>query len=83
MGVHNNVHIPKGAWPNFTWYAIEFAIVLAVSMLLAREVNMYLSELTPEIQNYIWFAIVGIVFIAWYLGIRRLIFKKKVLQNSY
>ncbi len=39
MGVHNNVHIPRESWPHWTWYAIEFGIVLAVSMLVARELT--------------------------------------------
>lgn len=42
MGTHNNVHIPRESWPNWTWYAIEFGIVLAVSLLLAREVSDYM-----------------------------------------
>ncbi len=42
MGAHNNVHIPKESWPGWTWYAIEFGIVLAVSLLLAREISDYI-----------------------------------------
>lgn len=44
MGVHNNVHIPRESWPNWIWYAIEFAIVLAISMLIAREITNSLVE---------------------------------------
>ena len=44
-------YIPKEGWPKFTWYAIEFAIVLAVCMLVAREVVATLSELSPDLQN--------------------------------
>ena len=39
MGVHNNIHIPKESWPHWIWYAIEFAIVLAISMLVARQIT--------------------------------------------
>lgn len=42
MGAHNNVHIPKESWPRWTWYAIEFGIVLAASLLLAREMSDYM-----------------------------------------
>lgn len=42
VGTHNNVHIPSESWPGWTWYAIEFGIVLAVSMLLAREISDYI-----------------------------------------
>lgn len=48
MGVHNNVHIPKESWPNWTWYAIEFGIVLAISLLIAREISDYLL---PEVAK--------------------------------
>ena len=30
-------HIPKESWPSWTWYAIEFGIVLAVSMLFQEK----------------------------------------------
>ena len=33
------VHIPKESWPNWTWYAIEFGIVIAISMLVSREIT--------------------------------------------
>ena len=44
MGVHSNVHIPGESWPNWIWYAIEFAIVLAISMLVARAITDSLVE---------------------------------------
>ena len=31
MGANPYVHIPKESWPGWTWYAIEFGIVLALS----------------------------------------------------
>ena len=42
VGVHGNVHIPKESWPHWTWYAIEFGIVLAISMLIGREISDYI-----------------------------------------
>ncbi len=37
--VHNNVHIPKESWPNWTWYALEFGLVLAISMVIAWKIS--------------------------------------------
>ena len=39
MGANPYVHIPKESWPGWTWYAIEFGIVIAVSMLVSREIT--------------------------------------------
>ncbi|ABK78503.1 hypothetical protein CENSYa_1894 [Cenarchaeum symbiosum A] len=39
MGVHNNIHIPSESWPGWIWYAIEFAIVLAVSMVAGMMIS--------------------------------------------
>ena len=35
MGTHDNIHIPKESWPRFTWFVIEFFIVVAVANVLA------------------------------------------------
>ena len=80
---HDNVHIPKESWPNWTWYAIEFGIVLAISMLVSREITNSIEGLTPELQNWVFFAIVGGIFLGWYILIRSLILKKPILQNRY
>ena len=76
-------HIPSESWPSWTWYAIEFGIVLAISMLLSREITNSIEELTPELQNWIFMGIVGVIFLAWYIGIRGFILKKKILENRY
>ena len=39
MGANPYVHVPKESWPNWTWYAIEFGIVLAVSMVIGWKVS--------------------------------------------
>lgn len=83
MGANPYVHIPKESWPSWTWYAIEFGIVIAISMLVSREVTNSIENLTPEIQNYVFMGIVGLIFLAWYIGIRGFILKKKILRNSY
>ena len=83
MGVHPNIHIPKESWPNWTWYAIECVIVIVISLLLSREITDSIEGLAPDTQNYIFMGIVGIVFLIWYIGIRGIILKKKILKNSY
>jgi len=77
-----NAHIPKESWPGWTWYAIEFGIVLATSMLVSREITDSF-ELDPEAQNYLFMGIVGLIFLGWYIGIRGFVLKKKILRNSY
>jgi len=113
MGAHGNVHIPSESWPNWTWYALEFAIVLAASMVVAWKVSDAIlpavaaaaghagalaswegiSIHSPEFRaleadvearivtmsNWAFYAIVGGVFLAWYVLIRGLALKKRVL----
>ena len=83
MGVNPYVHIPKESWPSWTWYAIEFGIVMAISMLVSREITNSIENLTPEVQNYVFMGIVGLIFLVWYIGIRGFILKKKILTNKY
>lgn len=83
MGAHPNVHVPKESWPSWTWYAIEFGIVIAISMLVSREITNSIEGLTPEIQNWVFMGIVGAIFFVWYIVIRSLILKKKILDNKY
>lgn len=83
MGAHNNVHIPKESWPNWTWHAIEFGIVLAVSMLVSRELVNSIEGLAPDVQNWVFFGMVGGIFIGWYLILRAIVFKKPILGNRY
>jgi len=84
VGAHNNVHIPKESWPHFTWLAIEFFIVLAVAALGSREiVNLIASEASPDMQNWFFFGIIGLIMLGWYMGIRHGILKKKILETRY
>lgn len=83
MGVHNNVHIPSESWPNWIWYAIEFGIVLAVSMLVSREITDSIESLDISQQNWVFYGIVGAIFLGWYLLIRGLILKKRILETKY
>ena len=76
-------HIPKESWPHWTWYAIEFGIVLAISMLVSREITNSIEGLAADNQNYVFMGIVGLIFLAWYIVIRGFVLKKKILRNSY
>ena len=83
MGANPYVHVPKESWPNWTWYAIECVIVIAISMVTSSKITDSIEGLTPEVQNYIFMGIVGLIFLTWYVGIRGFILKKKILRNSY
>jgi len=83
MGANPFIHIPKESWPNWTWYAIECIIVIALSMIASSKITDSVEGLTPEVQNYIFMGIVGLIFLTWYVGIRGFILKKKILRNSY
>jgi hypothetical protein len=83
MGAHPNVHVPRESWPNWTWYAIEFGIVIAVSMLVSREITNSFEGLAPDIQNWVFMGIVGVIFFIWYVVIRSLVLKRKFLENKY
>jgi intracellular septation protein A len=84
MGVHNNVHIPKESWPHFTWLAIEFFIVMAIAALSSKEiVNVVAKEMDPTMQNWVFFGVIGGIYLTWYIGIRWMVFKKKILENRW
>ena len=83
MGANPYVHVPKESWPNWTWYAIECVIVIAISMVTSSKITDSIEGLSPEIQNYIFMGIVGLIFLTWYIGIRGFILKKKILRNNY
>ena len=83
MGTHDNIHIPRESFPHWIWYAIEVAIVGAVSFLISREITDSFEELAPDVQNYMFIGLVGVFFLIWYIGIRRFILKKKILENRY
>ena len=83
MGANPYIHIPKESWPNWIWYAIECIIVIAISMLTSSKITNSIEGLTPEVQNYVFMGIVGAFFLIWYVGIRGLVLKKKILRNNY
>ena len=83
MGVHNNVHVPKDSFPGFLWYAIEFFIVVGVSVGIAMNSVNYFTEIgfTEQMTNWIFWGIAGGVFLVYYLPIRALILKKPIFKN--
>ena len=83
MGANPYIHIPKESWPNWTWYAIECILLIVISFAVAVKTADSFGELPVDVHNYIITGIVGLFFLVWYVGIRGLILKKKILRNSY
>jgi len=83
MGVHNNIHVPEESFPRFVWYVIEFFIVLGIAVGIAMNSVNYFTQLgfTAQMTNWIFWGIVGVVFLVYYIPIRALIFKKPTLKN--
>ena len=82
MVAHDNIHIPKESFPNWIWYAIEAIIVIGISF----GISFKLAEsfdVTPEIGNWILSGTFGACFLVWYIIIRGIILKKKILRNKY
>lgn len=81
MVAHDNIHIPKESWPHWTWYAIEFFLTLAIAVVVAFKSTDAIEGLSPELQNWVFYGIVTLVFFVWYIIIRGLILKKPILGN--
>ena len=104
MPSRNNIHVPKESWPYYSWFLIEFAIVIAIAIVIAWQTNPFFEDsvmmygweceqesqetncsvaeeksVNQEMLNWIFWGIVGLVFAGWYLVIRRLVWKRKVL----
>lgn len=82
MGANPYIHIPKESWPNWTWYAIECVILIAVSLIASSKITDSIEGLTPEVQNYMFIGFLGVFFFIWYVGIRRFVLTK-VLKINY
>lgn len=83
MGVHNNVHIPEESWPHFLWYAIEFFIVLGISLGIGMVVANYFTQIQfkPQMVNWIFWGVAGAGLLIYYLGIRPHVFKKPIFSK--
>ena len=104
MPARNNVHVPAESWPFFSWFVIEFAVVIAIAVVIAWQTSPYFEDsvmmygweceqesqetncsvaeeksVNQETLNWIFWSIVGVVFAGWYLVIRRIVWKRKVL----
>ena len=44
MPARNNIHVPSESWPFFSWFVIEFAIVIAVAVVIAWQVNPFFED---------------------------------------
>ena len=81
MVVHNNIHIPAESLPHWVWFVIEFAIVLAVSALISREIMRIFEGLEETMQNWVYFGLLTTIFGGWYIIIRGFILKKPILTG--
>ena len=83
MGVHNNAHIPKESFPPFLWYAIEFFIVLGTAVGISMNSMSYFQKIgfTEEMTDWIFWGIIGAVFLVYYLIVRNFILKKPILSK--
>ena len=81
MTTHDNIHIPTESFPHWIWFVIEFAIVLAVSALISREVTTAIEGLEETMQNWVFMGVLTGIFAAWYIVIRGFILKKPILTG--
>ena len=83
MGVHNNAHVPKESFPTFLWYAIEFFIVLGASIGISMSSMGYFQQIgfTEEMTDWIFWGIIGAVFLVYYLIVRNFILKRPILSK--
>ena len=44
MPARNNIHVPKESWPFFSWSVIEFAIVIALAIVVSWQVNPFFED---------------------------------------
>jgi|TARA_B110000014_G_scaffold232850_1_gene195803 hypothetical protein len=45
MPARNNIFVPKESWPKFSWFIIEFAIVMAVAVVIAWQTSPIFEDL--------------------------------------
>jgi len=83
MGVHNNAHVPKESFPTFLWYAIEFFIVLGAAIGISINSMSYFQKMgfTEDMTDWIFWGIIGAVFLGYYLIVRNFILKRPILSK--
>ncbi len=82
MGVHNNAHVPKESWPGFLWFAIEFFIVLGAGLGISVSSMDYFRKMgfDDSMTNWVFWGIVGLVFLVYYLIVRPIVLRKPILR---
>lgn len=83
MGVHNNIHVPKESFPSFLWYAIEFFIVLGAALGISMNSMGYFQKIgiTQDMTDWVFWGIIGAVFLFYYLIVRTFILKRPILSK--
>lgn len=81
MVTHDNIYIPTESLPHWIWFVIEFAIVLAVSALVSRQIMGIFVGLEETMQNWVFFGLLTAIFGGWYIIIRGFILKKPILEG--
>ena len=75
------VHIPKESFPSWIWYAAECVGLIVIAFLSAVQItNTFEGLLTTEQHNYMITGIFASFFVVWYVLIRSIILKKKILR---
>ena len=44
MPARNNIHVPSESWPFFSWSVIEFAIVIAIAIVVSWQVSPFFED---------------------------------------
>lgn len=83
MVSHDNISIPGESFPHWVWFVIEFAIVLAISALVSREIMVVFENYEETMKNWIFFGILTVIFGSWYIVIRGFILKKPILTGRW
>jgi len=83
MGVHNNAHVPKESWPGFLWYAIEFFLALGAGLGISLNSMDYFKKIgfDDTMSTWIFWGIIGAVFLVYYLVVRPIILRKPILSK--
>jgi len=83
VGTHNNIHVPNESWPAFLWFAIEFFVVLGAGLGISINSMDYFKKMgfDESLTNWIFWGIVGIVFLVYYLIVRPLILRRPTLSR--
>ena len=74
------VHIPKESFPGWIWYAVECVALIVIAFFSSVLITNTFEGLTPEQHNYVITGIFASFLLDWYVLIRCIILKKKILR---